>query len=488
MINKYLLPWAIPEVSKDIKAIVSKKRWPEWENNSTEYSMSFLEKKDILIEDSSKKVTDLTKKNKEKDITIEIKNKELTYAYALYNISKCESLDALRESMGILKNYWANIKMRLVEPKKWADSFFYDIPNILWFDNNISFYLPDDDIELSSLKSLYPPLNSDQKWIHTIMNSEWDNCSYISSNQNLNQIEWKELENINRDFFKQVQAISYNTFNAKTRQLSSMTGQLNKKWLDDYSNKVFDIAEENNFPLTSFMIDINNFKKYNTDFGHLNGDQIIKLVGKYLTEEFNTIPAYKLWDKEYKSYTSHWGWDEFAWIFVWLSESEAQRHVKNVTDRLKNTLFRDKNGDSTEYLDINITLSTGLAHNENKQWEESTFNSWSNMLQTADAYMYLAKEQAKEDSISHLEGEWEDIEMLIKKYKENLLKHAKKYEIDINSFDIESIEGLKKLNDKIKEQIENWRLKSAQKTANKKNDKKNTKVRVYPDLEILEFS
>ena len=62
----------------------------------------------------------------------------------------------------------------------------------------------------------------------------------------------------------------------------SLTGLLNRHtFFDIYINKVAD-ANKNNFTMALVMIDIDNFKKINDNYGHFAGDKVITSVAKIL--------------------------------------------------------------------------------------------------------------------------------------------------------------------------------------------------------------
>lgn len=57
-----------------------------------------------------------------------------------------------------------------------------------------------------------------------------------------------------------------------------LTGLQNRKSYDDGIAKAMKAARENNTPMALIVSDIDHFKKFNDTFGHLTGDQVLRLV------------------------------------------------------------------------------------------------------------------------------------------------------------------------------------------------------------------
>jgi diguanylate cyclase len=66
-------------------------------------------------------------------------------------------------------------------------------------------------------------------------------------------------------------------------QRDFLTGVFNRKALDRMMDDLAKFSEENKTPLCLLMIDIDYFKKFNDTYGHLIGDEVLKMVAKILT-------------------------------------------------------------------------------------------------------------------------------------------------------------------------------------------------------------
>lgn len=114
--------------------------------------------------------------------------------------------------------------------------------------------------------------------------------------------------------------------------------------------------------LSLLMFDLDNFKKYNDIFGHLEGDKVLKKIGEIVKNSIrNNV------DTGYR-----YGGDEFAVILIGASIEQALIIAERIRSSIENSGFK------------NITVSIGLAeYNESLNIEL--------FVKMADDAMYVAK-------------------------------------------------------------------------------------------------
>jgi diguanylate cyclase len=69
----------------------------------------------------------------------------------------------------------------------------------------------------------------------------------------------------------------------------TLTGLPNRRALDEFFRKAQISAMEQGEALSALLIDIDHFKRFNDDFGHGVGDQVLKLMAKVLRERVREI-------------------------------------------------------------------------------------------------------------------------------------------------------------------------------------------------------
>jgi len=125
-------------------------------------------------------------------------------------------------------------------------------------------------------------------------------------------------------------------------------------------------------PSSLLLLDIDNFKKYNDKYGHLEGDKVLAIAGKIIQKCIRTT------DSAYR-----YGGEEFTVI---LPETE-RKGAKDIAERIRIEFVKN---DFTPKPDekIKITLSIGIS--EYRYNEELT-----EFIERADHGMYMAKNQGK---------------------------------------------------------------------------------------------
>ena len=69
----------------------------------------------------------------------------------------------------------------------------------------------------------------------------------------------------------------------------TLTGLPNRRALEEFFRNAQIAAMEQGEPLSAFLIDIDHFKRFNDNFGHGVGDQVLRLVAKVLRERVREI-------------------------------------------------------------------------------------------------------------------------------------------------------------------------------------------------------
>ncbi len=120
------------------------------------------------------------------------------------------------------------------------------------------------------------------------------------------------------------------------------------------------------------MFDIDHFKHINDTYGHLVGDEILKIVAKSLSSSIKKSDI-----------ISRWGGEEFIGLF----EVDTVEDLKGVAERLRN-LVNNSTFTTKEKSTISVTISIGgalfkanLKHNH--------------LLDLADQALYLSKENGR---------------------------------------------------------------------------------------------
>ncbi|AKP64403.1 diguanylate cyclase phosphodiesterase domain-containing protein [Levilactobacillus koreensis JCM 16448] len=156
-----------------------------------------------------------------------------------------------------------------------------------------------------------------------------------------------------------------------------LTGVRNRANFDTTTVGVFGVYRQHpTMPITMAMFDIDHFKNFNDNYGHLAGDAVLKHVAQLFNQELTTQ-------------TSHgelfrYGGEEFVIIFENIPPLDAQNEVTAI----RNTLQKSPvtiNGNK-----LTVTVSIGISE---LQPTDVDFDSW---FKRVDHYLYLSKEAGRD--------------------------------------------------------------------------------------------
>ena len=134
-------------------------------------------------------------------------------------------------------------------------------------------------------------------------------------------------------------------------------------------------------PLALLLLDLDHFKKYNDNHGHLEGDKVLVRFSQIIKSCLRTN------DSAYR-----YGGEEFTVILPETAGAEARFVAQRIRAALESERFSPENG---QY--VQITISIGVTEYQEKE-ELATF------IQRADKAMYLSKQNGR-NKVSMLHAE-----------------------------------------------------------------------------------
>lgn len=155
----------------------------------------------------------------------------------------------------------------------------------------------------------------------------------------------------------------------------ALTGLCNHKTFQNYLDTLVQQAEESGMQLQLAVMDIDNFKSINDNFGHSTGDSVLKHVAEALSEKAGPHDI-----------VARYGGEEFAVIFTEKSFDETLELLEEIRKGIAELRHPEIAGGS-------VTISAGL-QNYYPGLSKSEF------FKKADAYLYDAKRNGK-NQIQH---------------------------------------------------------------------------------------
>ena len=171
----------------------------------------------------------------------------------------------------------------------------------------------------------------------------------------------------------------------RTESLTDPLTQLaNRKFFDSTLEKAIADAVKTNEPLSLLLTDIDHFKTFNDNFGHLTGDQVLRLVGMSVKHNVKG-----------KDTAARYGGEEFAIILPTTGLRAAitvAEHIRSAV--MTKELMKRSTG---EHLG-RITISAGVATLREGDSAQS-------LVERADACLYAAKRNGRNRVVSETDPE-----------------------------------------------------------------------------------
>ncbi|MBI3435170.1 MAG: GGDEF domain-containing protein [Proteobacteria bacterium] len=163
-----------------------------------------------------------------------------------------------------------------------------------------------------------------------------------------------------------------------------LTGLANRKSFDEGLTKAVADANRDGHPVSLIMADIDHFKKFNDNYGHLTGDQVLRLVATSLQQNIKD-----------HALAARYGGEEFAIVLP----NTALQRAKALADQIRRAvatkeLIKRSTGENLG----RVTVSLGVA-----SWQHG--ESMQNLIERADTCLYAAKRGGRNRMICETDPE-----------------------------------------------------------------------------------
>jgi diguanylate cyclase len=164
-----------------------------------------------------------------------------------------------------------------------------------------------------------------------------------------------------------------------------LTGLGNRKYFDRMLDIEVQAALVTGAPLSLLMFDIDHFKSFNDSYGHLTGDQVLRLVGLSLKQ---TIKGQDI--------TARYGGEEFAVVLP----NTALRQALTVADHIRRAVMaKELKKKSTGEMLGRVTISVGVSMLKPGDTSDS-------LIERADACLYAAKRGGRNRVVCEADPEY----------------------------------------------------------------------------------
>ena len=214
------------------------------------------------------------------------------------------------------------------------------------------------------------------EWQHKSMNGELIPCEVVLVHVNINEIDMAimyihDLREIKRslEMVKKMESIAYT---------DELTRLFSRRYFMENADSTFALCKENLSPFHLIMMDLDHFKAVNDTYGHLIGDEVLKIAAARMgnvTRKGTVIARY--------------GGEEFIVMLTDLSYDAAVKTAQRIQKVMEQSRFMIKG------LSIGITVSLGVATLENQ--EQSLYD----IINMADVACYTAKRTGRNKVVEY---------------------------------------------------------------------------------------
>ncbi|WP_162805680.1 GGDEF domain-containing protein [Sporosarcina sp. PTS2304] len=166
--------------------------------------------------------------------------------------------------------------------------------------------------------------------------------------------------------------------NKTTENIDYLTGVYNRKFLEETTNRWLLNAIDTKETIVCIAFDIDNLKAINDTYGHLVGDEAIKLVARTCSAEIRRDDL-----------LGRFGGDEFVLVMQGISLDQAKKKASLLASKIEETSSNPKE------IPTKVTISIGLG--DNVMREVKTFKD---LFHLADLALYQAKKNGKNQVVS----------------------------------------------------------------------------------------
>jgi diguanylate cyclase (GGDEF)-like protein len=153
-----------------------------------------------------------------------------------------------------------------------------------------------------------------------------------------------------------------------------LTGLLNRRYFQERMAEEIERSRRHHLPLSLIMLDIDNFKKLNDTYGHLSGDEVLKMTSRCLRTCIRTIDV-----------AARYGGEEFTVILPQTAKADAITIAERICTEVNRMDFPFETGDRR----MELSVSVGLA---SLPEDAETLDE---LIRNSDIALYTAKSQGK---------------------------------------------------------------------------------------------
>jgi two-component system, cell cycle response regulator len=200
--------------------------------------------------------------------------------------------------------------------------------------------------------------------------------------------EYKRMEQERQKYQSSLQQMNMELYQLnqtlhRLANLDGLTGVANRRRFEEHLDQEWRRMFREKAPLSIILGDLDYFKRYNDTYGHLEGDDCLKVVASAITRVVNR-PA---------DLVARYGGEEFAIILPSTPSEGAMQVAQSIRQEIQKLKIPHQASAVGEYVTMSLGIATKIPDREILAKE---------LIEAADKALYQAKEQGRNCAVAHL--------------------------------------------------------------------------------------
>jgi diguanylate cyclase (GGDEF)-like protein len=129
----------------------------------------------------------------------------------------------------------------------------------------------------------------------------------------------------------------------------AVTGVYSRRYLDESLKRIISLLSRSGSKLSVLMIDVDFFKKYNDTYGHIKGDECLKVIATALNRSINRM----------NDFVARYGGEEFAVVLPNTDADGARTLADRILEYIKACDIPHAKNEAASRVTVSIGVTTG---------------------------------------------------------------------------------------------------------------------------------
>lgn len=291
--------------------------------------------------------------------------------------------NAFAQTSGPASNYWFSFGQHKPEDFPLMERFSADCLNLLETANHVVRFdslVSDDKGRFVSYQSTFPI------WLFPLTVEHQLIAALVIEGGSVN--DFQKFEILASQLALQVKKVQLYETVKEISIVDGLTQVFVRRHFFERFHEELKRAVRYQFPLTVLMVDVDHFKSYNDQFGHLVGDKTLREVAQIIRENVRRVDV-----------IGRYGGEEFVIVAPEISRPQGM----DLAERIRSAVARKKFQLYDEEAHVTVSIGISSFPENVSEHKPSEFTEYiTTLIDKADEAMYRAKQEGRNRVIAHV--------------------------------------------------------------------------------------